>query len=197
MSLLNILLIATALGVDSFSIGMAAGACFQKILFKQKLKMTLSFGLVHIIMPIVGWLVGSGVADLIEQFDHWVILILLVFIGGKLIHSSLKGGNHEEAQADFFSKKNIMLLSIATSIDALAIGISFALLQQSIILPSLIIGLVVTIMTWVSITLGRQIGEKVPQKMQIIAGIVLILIGVRVFLEHYGVVGCLVFFSYL
>ena len=188
MSLLNILLISVALGVDSFSVGMLAGACFQKIFFKQKIKMTLYFGVSHIIMPTIGWFVGAGIADLIDQLDHWVILILLLFVGIKLIYESIKNNNHEEIQMDFFSRKNLLILSLATSIDALAIGISFALLQQAIIYPAVVIGAIVSCMTWISISLGRKIKKSTPQKMQLIAGIILILIGIRIFLEHQGVI---------
>jgi putative Mn2+ efflux pump MntP len=184
-SIINILLIAISLSVDSFSIALAIGAFFSTITKKEATKLVLSFMLLHFIMLLLGWCVGENIVDYVDVFAHWLILGFLGFVGGKLIYEAIKGEEEIEIKSDFFGYKNILFLSFVTSLDALAIGFSFALLNISILLPNIIISVVVGIMTILGLLTGGKLSEKFPDRMKIVAGIVLILIGLYQLLEHY------------
>ncbi len=182
----DIFFIALALGVDAFSVAVVAGACFLSISLREKWSLILHFGFFQFIMTVIGFFLGDSISYYIKAFDHWLILLLLGLIGTKLIYDSFTEKEQEsnKLQKDFFSEKNILLLSIATSIDALAIGISFSIIKQSVLFPSIIIGIIAAIMSFIGISLGRKIGSKTSKSMQVIAGIVLIVIGIKIFLEH-------------
>lgn len=182
----DIFFIALALGVDAFSVAVVAGACFLSISLREKWNLILHFGFFQFIMTVIGFFLGDSISYYIKAFDHWLILLLLGLIGTKLIYDSFTEKEQEsnKLQKDFFSEKNILLLSIATSIDALAIGISFSIIKQSVLFPSIIIGIIAAIMSFIGISLGRKIGSKTSKSMQVIAGIVLIVIGIKIFLEH-------------
>jgi putative Mn2+ efflux pump MntP len=182
----DIFLIALALGVDAFSVAVVAGACFLSISLREKWSLILHFGFFQFIMTVIGFFLGDSISYYIKAFDHWVILLLLGLIGTKLIYDSFTEKEQEsnKLQKDFFSEKNILLLSIATSIDALAIGISFSIMEKSVFFPSIILGIVAAIMSFIGISLGKKIGSKTSRSMQVISGIVLIAIGIKVFLEH-------------
>lgn len=184
----DIFFIALALGVDAFSVAVVAGACFLSISLREKWSLILHFGFFQFIMTLIGFFLGDSISYYIKAFDHWLILLLLGLIGTKLIYDSFTEKEEEQKnnklQKDFFSEKNILLLSIATSIDALAIGISFSIIKQSVLFPSIIIGIIAAIMSFIGISLGRKIGSKTSKSMQVIAGIVLIVIGIKIFLEH-------------
>ena len=187
-SIINLLLIAVSLGVDSFSIALAIGGFFSTITKKEKAKLVLSFMLFHSLMLLIGWLLGNNIADYIEIFAHWIVFGFLGFIGGKLIYDAIKKEEELEIKTDFFKYKNISFLSFITSLDALAIGFTFALLNVSILLPNIVIAFVVGIMTLLGLFIGGKLSEKFPNRMKIIAGIVLILIGMWQLLEHYFII---------
>ena len=186
MLLFNIFFIAIALGIDAFSIAVVAGVCFSSITIKQRLNLSFHFGFFQFGMTIIGYFIGSYIASYIEAIDHWVILLLLGFVGIKLIKDSLNKRDEKELQIDFFSEKNLLMLAFITSIDALAIGLSFALIGQAILFPAVIIGIITILMTMIGVSVGN-IFSNISSKMQIIAGVVLILIGIHIFLEHKGI----------
>lgn len=185
MDLINIIFIALALGMDAFSVAVAAGAYFQKATSRQKFRLSFHFGLFQFIMPIIGWFAGVGVEKYICDFDHWIVLIVLGIIGIKMIYDGLKNDD-EAVKTDISKSLTLIILSLATSIDAMAVGFSMALIKQSIWIPSIIIGIVCAAMTLAGIYLGEKASNKLGQKAFIIGGIILILIGVRIVCEHSG-----------
>lgn len=188
MTILNFFLIAIALGVDSFSISLAVGAFFQTITSKQKIKLIVNFMSFHFVMVLLGWFFGSNILEYIEAFDHWLIFTFLGFIGGKMIVEAVKNTNEEEIKEDFFSTINILFLGLITSLDALAIGFSFAIMKESVWLPNAIITFTVGMMALLGLSIGKKLGKKFPKRIRIFAGIVLILIGINVVLEHLEII---------
>lgn len=188
MNLLNIFFIALALGVDSFSISLAAGAFFQTISSLQKLKLITSFVTFHFVMILLGWFFGNNLLEFIGTFDHWIIFVFLAIIGGKMIFEAIKNDTDEEIKEDFFALINILFLGFITSLDALAIGFSFAFIKEPILLPNLIITATVGVMSFLGIALGKKLGEKFPNKIKFFAGSILIIIGIKVVLEHLSII---------
>jgi putative Mn2+ efflux pump MntP len=134
-------------------------------------------------MPILGWFLGSRISVYIESVDHWIAFGLLSFVGIRMIHESLKKNPNGE-EFDPSKGSNLILLSIATSIDAFAIGLSLAVLNVSILYPSIIIGIVTGILSVIGIQLGNKLGIKFGKRMEVIGGVILILIGIKILIEH-------------
>jgi len=185
ISIYNILLIAISLGVDSFSISLAIGAFFASITKKEIAKLISSFMITHFIMLLVGWYAGNTIANYIDALSHWIIFAFLGFIGIKLIYEAIKNADELKIRTDFFRYRNMLFLSFITSLDALAVGFSFALLHIDILLPNILISSVVGIMALVGVFAGEKLSKRLPNRMKIIAGIILILIGILQLLEHY------------
>ena len=186
MSFVEIVLIAITLGVDAFSIAVVGGVCFKEIQLKQRLSLILHFGLFQLAMFLLGGCIGNTVLHYIQAVDHWVILLLLGFIGGKLIYDAYHEENEDKLQEEFFSEKNVLIMALATSIDALAVGLSFALINEALMFPAVVIGIVAALMTYIGIFLGNAFSKIINEikKIQVAAGIVLICIGIKIFLEH-------------
>jgi len=183
MSLITIFLLAVALGVDAFSVAIGIGATNNKKSWAPVWRLSLAFGLFQFAMPLIGWLAGSTVADMIRAFDHWIAFALLVFIGGKMIREGWSKENAEE-EADQTRGWPLLLLSIATSIDALAVGFSFSLLKAPILFPAVIIGIVCFFMTAVGMIFGKGLAKFFGKKVEIFGGVVLIAIGIKILLDH-------------
>lgn len=183
MSLFTIFLLAVGLGIDAFSVAIGIGAANRKQSWTPVLRLSLAFGLFQFVMPLAGWLAGSTVVSLIENFDHWVAFALLVLVGGKMIWEGLEKEKDEE-KADQTRGWPLLLLSIATSIDALAVGFSFSLLKTPILFPAVIIGVVCFAMTAVGMTFGKVLARIFGKKVEILGGLVLIAIGVKILIEH-------------
>ncbi len=183
MSILEIIFISLALALDAFAVSLAGGAYFGKATARQKFRLSFHFGLFQFIMPIIGWIIGSRIVNMIKDYDHWIALIILFVIGAKMIYDSLNG---EEARiAKDISKGMTMVgLSIATSIDALAVGFSFGIIGTVIIFPSLIIGITAAIMSLIGIRLGEILSVKFGNKVIFFGGLILILIGLNIVREH-------------
>lgn len=179
---LIILLIALGLAMDSFSAAMTRGFTNnnQKML-NEAIKTGFFFGLFQGIMPVIGWIVGRSIVDLIAGFDHWIAFGLLVFIGLRMIYETLKKESKQIISSPSF--KVLIILSIATSIDALAVGLSLSFLETSIIIPALIIGVLTFILSFLGVYLGKKFGSYF-KKIGVLGGIVLIIIGLRILLEH-------------
>ncbi|MGD2200787.1 MAG: manganese efflux pump MntP family protein [Candidatus Bathyarchaeota archaeon] len=183
IDLYSLLLLSIGLAMDAFSVATVTGFGLGKVRFKDALRVSLTFGLAHIIMPIAGWLLGSTIVHLIQGFDHWLAFLLLAFVGVRMIMEAFE--DREGADTTVISNLVYLLLfTVAVSIDALAVGLSFSLENISIWVPSLIIGAGTLGFTLIGLMMGNRIGKAVGQKSQIIGGLILIIIGVRIVLTH-------------
>ena len=183
MSLTTVLVLALGLAMDAFAVAIAVGAVLPKLSLRRVFRLSFHFGLFQFLMPILGWLAGLGVRQLIEAYDHWVAFGLLAFIGGKMIFESRRI-IPKTSRSDQTRGWRLVALSVATSIDALAVGLGMAMLRVQIWLPSVIIGVVATSMTALGMELGRRLGRRFGQHMELLGGLVLIGIGTRILLQH-------------
>jgi putative Mn2+ efflux pump MntP len=147
------------------------------------LRLSFAFAIFQFAMPIIGWLAGSTVVEMIAGFDHWIAFVLLGFIGGKMIREGFSKESDEE-KADQTRGWPLLLLSIATSIDALAVGFSFSLLKAPIFFPAVVIGMVCFCMTAIGMMFGNKLAKLFGKKVEIFGGLVLIVIGVKILIEH-------------
>ena len=181
-----IVLIALGLAMDSFSVSITRGLTNPKTRMSiEALKVGLFFGFFQAIMPIIGWLVGLSIIDLISGFDHWIAFGLLTFIGIRMIYESLASESRKIATSSSF--KVLIILSIATSIDALAVGLSLSFIEVSIVTPAIIIGIITFSLSFLGLYLGKKLGEYF-ERIGILGGIILIVIGVRILIEHLGMI---------
>lgn len=183
MILLEIFFLSFVLGLDAFSVSIAAGAFFRKATKRQKFRLSFHFGFFQFIMPIIGWAIGVNVLKFIEKFDHWVVFGILFALGLKMIWEGRKVGN-EIVSKDISKGFYLITLAIATSLDALAIGFSLALLNVHIFFVSLIIGIVAAAMTLIGIRIGERTSAMFNTKAFIFGGIILILLGIKILFEH-------------
>ena len=183
MDMLNILFIAFGLAMDAFAVSITSGLTIKNLKIKHAFRIALFFGLFQAIMPLIGWLSGLTIKDFVMSIDHWVAFILLSFIGCKMIYESTKIES-ENIKTNPLNLYTLLMLSIATSIDALAVGISFAFLLVSIITPVVIIGVVTFILSFVGVFIGNLKGHLFEGKIEIIGGIILIGIGIKILIEH-------------
>jgi putative Mn2+ efflux pump MntP len=179
---LTTVLIALSLAMDSFSVSIVHGLANKSFTPANGFKLGISFGLFQAIMPILGWLAGVNIIHFISAFDHWIALGLLCFIGLKMIYESTKKGS--EKLINSLSIKTLLILSIATSIDALAVGMSLSFLNVPIMAPAIITGLVTFSLSFVGVYLGNRFGRIIGSKVEVLGGAILIVIGLRILLEH-------------
>jgi len=185
MSIFLILGIAFALAMDAFAVSLGMSTGLKGTTRIQTLRVAFHFGLFQFLMPILGWSVGQSVQKYIQAFDHWVAFGLLLFIGGKMIYESFGFRKKEKRYASDPTKGfSILLLSVATSIDALAVGLSLALLGVGIIYPAIVIGLVAFILTVIGMKMGSLLGNLVKKRGELLGGIILIIIGLVILFEH-------------
>jgi len=175
-------LIAVALGIDAFAVSLSAGAYLVRADVRQTFRLSFHFGLFQFFMPILGWLAGAEIADVIKDLDHWVAFGLLALIGGKMIKESLQKA--ERIKRDVTRGWSLVALSVATSIDALAVGFSLSLIGMRIVFPSVLIGVVASMMSLVGVRMGERVSGMIGRRVEFVGGLVLILIGVRIVLEH-------------
>lgn len=180
--MLSHFLLGIALAMDCFAVSISTSLIVKKISLQQTLRQGLFFGSFQAGMTILGWFGTQNLAELLQNFDHWVAFGLLIFVGGKMLYESFE--NEEAKKIDPLQFKTLFLLSIATSIDAFAIGISLALLDEKIFIPALIIGITSFLFTISGIQLGKKIGTLIGNKAEIMGGIILIGIGLKVLIEH-------------
>lgn len=179
---IEILLIAIGLSMDAVCVSMSNGMCY-KSKAKQAFLIAFSFGLFQGIMPLFGYFAGSLFSKQISALDHWIALILLSLIGGKMIIDAIKEDN-ELACKQKLTLKLLFMQAIATSIDALAVGISFAALNINIYIASGLIALTTFIFSFIAVFIGKKLGTKLNQKAGIFGGTILVLIGAKIFIEH-------------
>lgn len=204
MNIITIVLTALALSMDAFAVSVTKGMTLKNLTKGIAIKIALFFGVFQAVMPLIGWMLGISFQGYIKAIDHWIALILLSILGGKMIYEFYENRKEaaiekEEAESEVsstledeekskseLSNKELITLAIATSIDALAIGISFAFLNVNIFSSSLIIGLITFIVCFIGVVAGKKISGIFKDYAELIGGIILILIGINIFNEHTG-----------
>jgi putative Mn2+ efflux pump MntP len=184
--LIEVIAIAIALAMDAFAVSVAAGVTLRRVSGRQTFRLSWHFGLFQAMMPIIGWGAGLTVQELISSFDHWVAFGLLVLIGGRMVVGAIYDDREHVKGAEPTKGWSLVILSVATSIDALAVGLSLAMLRISVWIPALVIGLVAGMFTAGGIHIGGYVGRRlrVARYAALIGGIVLLAIGVRILHEH-------------
>jgi len=175
--------LALALAMDAFAVALGTGAVLSRLTGRHLFRLGFHFGLFQALMPVIGWLAGLTIMQWVEAWDHWIAFSLLAIIGGRMIYEAF---SDEEKTDDRDPTKglSLVLLSIATSIDALAVGFSLSVIGVSIWMPALVIGLVAGILTIVGMLLGGRIGDRWGSRVEIFGGLVLIAIGFKILIEH-------------
>ena len=186
MSFFDLFLIALALSMDAFAVAICKGLSVKRVGAKHILTAGVYFGGFQALMPLIGFLLGYKFERFIVSIDHWIAFVLLAVIGGNMIKEAL-GGEDDEVN-DSFSFKTMLPLALATSIDALAVGISFAFLGVDIVTAALLIGVTTFVISGAGIVVGNIFGAKYKSKAELAGGIVLILIGLKILLEHLGII---------
>ncbi len=185
MELATSFFVAVGLAMDAFAVSLGVGTGGRAKDLRAKFRLSFHFGFFQFAMTVVGWLLGSTVAVLIDGIDHWVALGLLSYVGVSMLHSGLSA-KKESFSADPSRGKTLLMLCVATSIDALAVGISMAMIRADVWIPSIIIGVVCLILSAVGLFAGSKLGEKFGKRMEILGGLILIGIGLRVLITHIG-----------
>ena len=176
------ILIAFGLAMDSFSVSITNGLTRKLVKTTDALKVGVFFGFFQAIMPVFGWLAGANFVELIEGFDHWIAFGLLSFIGCRMIYESIK--KDAKKVIGSLSLGILLVLSVATSIDALAVGLSLSFLKASIVAPAITTGIITFSLSFLGMYLGNRFGRFFKNKIEILGGIILIIIGVNILLEH-------------
>ena len=184
MRLPEILLIAVGLAMDAFAVSLAAGARRPSVGHRGALRLAFHFGLFQFMMPVIGWFIGMRIATLIANVDHWVAFGLLVFVGARMIRAGWRADADGPPRDDPSRGWTLVMLSVATSIDALAIGLSLAFLRVGVWYPSAVIGVVTATLCLIGVRLGHRLGRWLGRPMEIVGGIVLTLIGLRILISH-------------
>ena len=187
MGLIELFLIAVGLSMDAFAVSVCKGLAMPKCTFKKAAIVGLWFGGFQALMPAIGYILGAQFHEAIASIDHWIAFVLLALIGGNMIHEALDN-DEEEADASL-DVKPMFLLAVATSIDALAIGITFAFLKVNIIPAVCFIGIVTFIISFAGVKIGNVFGARYKNKAEIVGGVILILLGLKILLEHLGFLG--------
>lgn len=204
VDILSIVLIAVGLSMDAFAVSVTNGIIIRDIKIEHGLKVGFYFGAFQALMPIAGWLAGSQFKDYITSIDHWIAFGLLSFIGGKMAWEAARGRDEEaetvEAMCEVaisnqgtvcenpLGMRRLIVLAVATSIDALAVGISFAFLRVSIIWAATVIGLITFGICFAGVYIGNKFGGMLKKKAEIVGGLILIGIGLKILFEHLGVI---------
>ena len=181
MGIISILLIAVGLAMDSLAVSISGGIVMRPFCMRQSLRLALTMGIFQGGMTLLGWLMGVSFSSYITAFDHWIAFILLGFLGGKMIYESC---GEEETTISSFSTKTLLTLGVATSIDALAVGVSMACLKTSIYFPAFIIGFVTFALSLIGVISGYRFGKIKGINVELFGGIILIAIGVKILIEH-------------
>jgi putative Mn2+ efflux pump MntP len=184
--MVEIIAVAFALAMDAFAVSVAAGVTLRRVSSRQTFRLSWHFGLFQALMPIIGWAAGLTVQDFIESFDHWIAFSLLVIIGVRMIVRALRDEDEQVKDAEPTKGWSLVMLSVATSIDALAVGLSLAMLRVAIWFPALVIGLVAGAFTAGGLHLGAYVGRRlsVERYAGLVGGVVLLIIGGRILHDH-------------
>lgn len=183
MDFITIVAVAIGLSFDTFAVSLSYGMVQNKILFKQAIQIALVLGFFQAGLLVTGYFLGSFISDAVKAADHWIALILLSFLGIKMIIEGLKRNEKDEIK-DYSNALALLSVAVGTSIDAFAVGISFALLNIRIWYSGIIIGIVTFLASMTAIRIGKSAGDRLGNKVELIGGVILIAIGVKIFLEH-------------
>ncbi len=186
MSGAELLLVALALAMDASAVALAAGVALPRVTWRHTFRLAWHFGLFQALMPVAGWLLGLSFRAAIESFDHWVAFGLLALVGGRMVQEGLSDKADEAPRRDPTRGATLVMLSVATSIDALAVGLSLAVLDAPIVVPALVIGLTCLVLTALGLHLGRAAGrvERLAHWAEVAGGVALLGIGLRILWEH-------------
>lgn len=189
MGIIEIILIGVSLSMDAFAVAICSGLKMQKIEYKNSFLIALFFGGFQALMPVIGWGVGTAFASYVDKYDHYIAFALLAIIGGKMIWDVFKGGEEDEGLSGKINLRSLFIMAVATSIDALAVGVTFGMESDVKIVPSaLIIGVTTFVISFGGVVIGNIFGAKWKDKAQIVGGIVLIMVGLKILLEGLGVI---------
>ena len=187
---IELFLLGIGLAMDAFAVSVCKGLGMRRLNKKQTLIIGLYFGGFQALMPLIGWLLGSQFQKYITSIDHWIAFILLSFIGGKMMIEAIREWNEEETVDVMdtpLDHKNMLVLAVATSIDALAVGITFAFLDTPIIEAITIIGITTMVISIIGVVVGNFFGSRYKSKAEFIGGLILVLLGLKILLEHLGI----------
>ena len=184
MGIAELFILAVGLSMDAFAVSVCKGLSIQKLKPRHAVIVGAWFGAFQALMPAIGWLLGSAFADMIEAVDHWIAFVLLALIGGNMIREAL---GHEEEDADpSLAPIAMLLLAVATSIDALAVGVTFAFLRVAVVPAVTLIGVCTFAISAAGVKIGNVFGARYKSRAELLGGIVLVLIGLKVLLDHLG-----------
>ena len=186
MRFFELFLIAVGLSMDAFAVSVCKGLSVRKLEVKHALLAGLYFGGFQALMPLLGWLLGYRFESMIRSVDHWIAFVLLALIGGNMIKEAFQ--KDEEELSDDFGFRTMVLLAIATSIDALAVGVTFAFLEVRILPAAGLIGVTTFLLSALGIWIGHVFGARYKAKAEFVGGAILILIGLKILLEHLGII---------
>lgn len=186
MGIVELLLTAIALSMDAFAVSVCKGLGMRRMRYDQALVISLYFGVFQALMPLIGWLLGTSFSRYIQAFDHWIAFVLLAFLGGKMLWDVFheKEDGEQESAERRLDHRELFMLAIATSIDALAVGIAFACLEVNIWRSISIIGVTTLVISFAGVWIGNRFGNRFQKKAEIAGGLVLILIGMKILAEH-------------
>lgn len=189
MGFFELFLIAVGLSMDAFAVSICKGLKMQRFNVRHAGVIALAFGGFQALMPVIGWFLGKQFESYITGIDHWIAFVLLAVIGGKMAVESFKKEEEDSSKEnEKLDVKELLVLAVATSIDALAVGITFAFLQVSIVPAVSLIGVITFVLSAVGVFIGHKFGAKFKSKAELAGGIILILIGLKILLEHLGII---------
>ena len=186
MGIFEIFLLGIGLAMDAFAVSICKGLSIKKMNWKNAVIIALYFGVFQALMPLIGYFLGMTFESIVTTFDHWVAFALLTLIGGGMIKESFD--DEDDKKNDRVDFKTMVVLAIATSIDALAVGITFAFFDVNIVLAVSIIGIITFIISVLGVKIGNRFGDKYQNKAQLMGGIILVLLGFKILLEHLGII---------
>lgn len=186
MDLITVFVLAVGLSMDSFAVAISCGLAEQKVTFGHAVKISFAFAFFQGILPLLGWLMGTELKVFVENIDHWIAFSLLTYLGGKMVYESFREELSDKV-ADIYSFRHIMTLSIATSIDALVVGFSYAMAETGKIFGGvLVIGSVTFFFSMLGIRIGKDVGNRFGSKVEFLGGLILFGIGLKILIEHLG-----------
>ena len=186
MTIIEILLIAIGLAMDAFAVSICKGLSMKSMNWRKALIVSIYFGIFQALMPILGYFLGSTFEDFVTHIDHWIAFVLLVAIGTNMLKEAF--ANDSENCNDNVDFNTMFILAVATSIDALAVGITFAFLQANIWISATIIGIITFIISIIGVKIGNRFGNKYERKAETVGGLILIFMGIKILLEHLGII---------
>ena len=189
MGITGILGIGVGLSMDAFAVALCKGLGMKRVNYRHALVIALFFGMFQALMPVIGWALGTQFERFITPIDHWIAFCLLAFIGGKMLLDAVRNEGCKECgeYRERLDSRELLMLAVATSIDALAVGITFAFLHVDIVLSATIIGIITFAISFAGVVVGNRFGARFERPATIVGGAVLVLIGVKILLEHLGV----------